>query len=202
MTAPVDHGSWQEMAVVGIVARTHGLRGEVVINPATDFPQERFRAGGTLFMARAGSPVAVTIRDAWFHRGRPVVSFDRIETLSEAERLRGAELRVPEEALQPLPPDSWYEYELVGCAVRTVGGDEIGTVAAIEGPAGAKRLIVGQGGREIDVPLVVEICVSVDAEAGMVVINPPDGLLEVNRTRAGGGGRRSSPARSGAGNDG
>jgi 16S rRNA processing protein RimM len=190
------------MAVVGIVARTHGLRGEVVINPATDFPQERFRAGGTLFMARAGSPVAVTIRDAWFHRGRPVVSFDGIETLSEAERLRGAELRVPEEALQPLPPDSWYEYELVGCAVRTVGGDEIGTVAAIEGPAGAKRLIVGQGGREIDVPLVVEICVSVDADVGMIVINPPDGLLEVNRTRAGGGGRRSSPARSGAGNDG
>ena len=202
MTAPVDRGSWQEMAVVGIVARTHGLRGEVVINPATDFPQERFRAGGTLFMARAGSPVAVTIRDAWFHRGRPVVSFDRIETLSEAERLRGAELRVPEEALQPLPPDSWYEYELVGCAVRTVGGDEIGTVAAIEGPAGAKRLIVGQGGREIDVPLVVEICVSVDADAGMIVIDPPDGLLEVNRTRAGGGGRRSSPALSGAGNDG
>ncbi len=202
MTAPVDRGAWQEMAVVGIVARTHGLRGEVVINPATDFPQERFRAGGTLFMARAGSPVAVTIRDAWFHRGRPVVSFDGIETLSEAERLRGAELRVPEEALQPLPPDSWYEYELVGCAVRTVGGDEIGTVAAIEGPAGAKRLIVGQGGREIDVPLVVEICVSVDADVGMIVINPPDGLLEVNRTRAGGGGRRSSPARSGAGNDG
>jgi 16S rRNA processing protein RimM len=202
VTAPVDRGAWQEMAVVGIVARTHGLRGEVVINPATDFPQERFRAGGTLFMARAGSPVAVTIRDAWFHRGRPVVSFDGIETLSEAERLRGAELRVPEEALQPLPPDSWYEYELVGCAVRTVGGDEIGTVAAIEGPAGAKRLIVGQGGREIDVPLVVEICVSVDADVGMIVINPPDGLLEVNRTRAGGGGRRSSPARSGAGNDG
>lgn len=198
----MDRGAWQEMAVVGIVARTHGLRGEVVINPATDFPQERFRAGGTLFMARAGSPVAVTIRDAWFHRGRPVVSFDGIETLSEAERLRGAELRVPEEALQPLPPDSWYEYELVGCAVRTVGGDEIGTVAAIEGPAGAKRLIVGQGGREIDVPLVVEICVSVDADVGMIVINPPDGLLEVNRTRAGGGGRRSSPARSGAGNDG
>jgi 16S rRNA processing protein RimM len=198
----MDHGAWQEMAVVGVVARTHGRHGEVVVKSETDFPEARFRAGGTLFLVQAGKPVEVRIRDAWFHGDRPVVSFERIETLSEAERLRGAELRVPEEALQPLPPDSWYEYELVGCAVRTVGGDEIGTVAAIEGPAGAKRLIVGQGGREIDVPLVVEICVSVDADVGMIVINPPDGLLEVNRTRAGGGGRRSSPARSGAGNDG
>jgi 16S rRNA processing protein RimM len=203
VTAPVDRGAWQEMAVVGIVARTHGLRGEVVINPATDFPQERFRAGGTLFMARAGSPVAVTIRDAWFHRGRPVVSFDGIETLSEAERLRGAELRVPEAALHPLPAEAWYEHDLVGCAVRTVSGDEVGTVGFIEGPAGAKRLIVQQAGREIDVPLVVEICVSIDTGAGAIVIDPPVGLLEVNRTKAwkatGGRCGRSSPARSDAG---
>ena len=202
MTASVDQGSWQEMAVVGVVARTHGRHGEVVVNPETDFPEERFRAGGTLFLAQAGRPVAVKIRDAWFHGGRPVVSFDRIETLSDAERLRGAELRVPEEALHPLPPDSWYEHDLVGCAVRTVSGDEVGTVAAIEGPAGAKRLIVDRGGREIDVPLVAEICVSVDADAESIIIDPPDGLLEVNRTRAAGGGRRSSRARSGTGNDG
>ena len=196
----MDHGSWQEMAVVGVVARTHGRHGEVVVNPQTDFPEERFRAGGTLFMAQAGAPAAVKIRDAWFHGGRPVIAFEQVETLSEAERLRGAELRVPDEALQPLPPDSWYEHELVGCVVRTVSGDEVGTVAAIEGPAGAKRLIVGPRGREIDVPLVAEICVSVDADAASIVIDPPDGLLEVNRTGAAGGGRRSG--RPGAGSDG
>ncbi|MCY4637216.1 MAG: ribosome maturation factor RimM [Acidobacteria bacterium] len=196
----MEHGSWQEMAIVGVVARTHGRRGEVVVNPETDFPEERFRAGGTLFMARAGVPVAVKIRDAWFHGGRPVVSFERVDTLSAAESLRGAELRVPDEALQPLPPDTWYEHELVGCVVRTVSGDEVGTVAAVEGPAGAKRLIVGPRGREIDVPLVAEICVTVDADAESIVIDPPHGLLEVNRTRAAGGGRRSG--RPGTGSDG
>lgn len=189
----MEHGSWQEMAVVGVVARTHGRHGEVVVNPETDFPEERFRAGGTLFMAQAGTPVAVTIRDAWFHGGRPVVSFEQVETLSEAERLRGAELRVPDEALQPLPPDTWYEHQLVGCAVRTVSGGEVGTVVAVEGPAGAKRLIVGPRGREIDVPLVAAICVTVDAEAASIVIDPPPGLLEVNRTRAAGGRRSGRP---------
>lgn len=199
----MDHGAWQEMAIVGVVARTHGRHGEVVVKSETDFPEARFRAGGTLFLVQAGKPVEVRIRDAWFHGDRPVVSFDRIETLSEAERLRGAELRVPEAALHPLPAGAWYEHELVGCAVRTVSGDEVGTVGFIEGPAGAKRLIVQQAGREIDVPLVVEICVSIDTGAGAIVIDPPVGLLEVNRTKAwkatGGRCGRSSPARSDAG---
>lgn len=196
----MDPGPWQEMAVVGVVARTHGRHGEVVVQPQTDFPEQRFRVGGTLFLADAGAPVAVTIRDAWFHGGRPVVSFDHIATLSEAERLRGAELRVPEEALQPLPPDSYYEHALIGCAVRTVDGGAVGTVVAIEGPAAAKRLIVEQGGQEIDVPLVAGICVSVDVDARCIVIDPPEGLLEVNRTRAGAvRGRRGRRASSAAG---
>ena len=181
------------MAVVGVVARTRGRHGEVIVNPATDFPQARFRAGGTLFLEQAGEAVAARIRDAWFHRGRPVVSFDGIDTLGAAERLRGAELRVPVAALHPLPADTWYEHELVGCTVRTVSGQAVGAVGAVEGPAGAKRLIVGDERREVDVPLVAEICVAVDTRAGFIVIDPPDGLLEVNRTRN----RRSGGARGG-----
>lgn len=195
----MEHGSWQEMAVVGVVARTHGRHGEVVVNPETDFPEERFRAGSELFLVQNGQSVAVRIRDAWFHGGRPVVSLDHIETLSEAERLRGAELRVPEAALHSLPADTWYEHELVGCVVRTVSGVEVGTVGALEGPAEAKRLIVRHGGSEIDVPLTAEICVSIDASARAIAIDPPEGLLEVNRTKAGKRDRRSSPARTGAG---
>ena len=192
----MDHEAWREMAVVGTVARTHGRHGEVVVNPETDFPEERFRTGGTLFLERAGEPVAVRIREAWFHRGRPVIAFDGMETLGEAERLRGAELRVPETALHPLPADTWYEHDLVGCMVCTMSGDKVGTVGGIEGPAGAKRLIVRQAGCEVDVPLVAEICVSIDVGAGSIVIDPPEGLLEVNRPRARAGrgnraGRRS-----------
>ena len=205
MTERMDHQSWRRMAVVGVVARTHGRHGEVVVNPETDFPDERFRAGGTLFLEQGGRPVAVTIRSAWRHGGRPVVAFDRIETLGEAEQLRGAELRVPETALHPLPADTWYEHELAGCAVRTVRGDEIGTVGGIEGPAGAQRLIVRQEAGEVDVPFVAAICVSIDTRAGVIVIDPPDGLLDVNRRRgrraAAGRGGRPSPADFGAGAD-
>ena len=180
----MDHGPWREMALVGVVARTHGRRGEVVVRSETDFPEERFRAGGTLFVERAGEPAEARIRAARFHRGRPVVAFDGVETLGEAEGLRGAELRIPEAALRPLPADTWYEHELAGCSVRTVGGEEVGTVGGVEGPAGAKRLLVRREGVEVDVPLVAGICVSIDAGAGSIVIDPPDGLLDVNRPAA------------------
>ena len=195
----MEPGPWDAMAVVGVVARTHGTHGEVVLNPETDFPEDRFRAGETLFLLQGEEPVAMRIRSTRFHGGRPLVSFDRIGTIGEAERLRGAELRVPEAALRPLPAGTWYEHELVGCAVRTVSGEAIGTVGRLEGPAGAKRLIVGREDGEVDIPLVAEICVSMEVEARTIVIDPPDGLLEINCTRARGAagsrGRESRPAR-------
>jgi 16S rRNA processing protein RimM len=191
------------MAVVGVVARTHGRRGEVVVNPETDFPEARFRAGSTLFLMRDGEPQALRVRAARQHGGRPVIALERIGTLGEAEQLRGAELRVPDESLHPLPAGAYYEHDLVGCAVRTARGDAIGTVASIEGPDGAKRLIVKRGRSEIDVPLAADICVSIDPAAGTIVIDPPAGLLDVNRTRsARTGGGRPMPASGCAGTGG
>ena len=107
--------------------------------------------------------------------------FEEIRALSDAETLRGAQLRVPATSLRPLPDGAWYEHDLVGCTVRTLGGDEVGAVTSIEGPAGARRLIVTVEGSEIDVPLADEICVAVDPAAREILIDPPEGLLEVNR---------------------
>lgn len=179
-----DRASWDDMAVVGVVARTHGRHGELVVNPETDFPDVRFRAGSTLFLLRDGEPRAFRVCGARWHRGRPMITLEGIATLSGAEQLRDAELRVPEHWLLPLPPDTYYEHELIGCTVRTVAGDPVGTVRRLEGPDGARRLIVEQGRSEIDVPLAARICVSVEPAAATIVIDPPDGLLDVNRTKA------------------
>lgn len=177
----METARWDEMALVGVVARTHGRHGEVVVNPVTDFPEERFAPGGTVFLEGMPAPRRLRIRDRWFRGDRPVLAFEGIGTLSDAEALRGAQLRIPEEALRPLPEGAWYEHDLVGCTVRTVGGDEVGAVTALEGPNGAQRLIVAAAGAEIDVPLAEPICVGVDPVAGVIVIDPPEGLLEVNR---------------------
>ena len=194
----METAGWDEMALVGVVARTHGLQGEVVVNPETDFPEDRFAPGGTLFLESAPAPRPLRIRGLWFHGGRPVLAFEGIQTLSDAETLRGAQLRVPETSLRPLPDGTWYAHDLIGCTVRTVGGAVVGAVTAIEGPAGAQRLVVTVAGEEIDVPLVEEVCVAVDLAEQAIVIDPPEGLLEVNRKAASdNGSRRRRRARGG-----
>jgi 16S rRNA processing protein RimM len=173
-------GEWNDLVLVGRVARTHGIRGELVINPDTDFPEERFAAGATVFVQRDGIPVPIAIREAWFHKGRPVVTFEGVDTMNDAEAMRGAELRVPETALQPLPAGTYYRFQLQGCEVITREGQAVGKVREVEGEAGGLRLVVTAGDGEILVPLVEAICVSIDVDARRIVIDPPDGLLELN----------------------
>ena len=177
--------AWDDLVLVGRVARTHGHRGAVIVHPDTDFPEVRFATGATVWIESAGVAREVTIVDAWFHNGRPVVTLEGVDSMNEAELLRGAELRVPEGALQPLPEGAFYHFQLIGCEVATVGGDAVGMVRAVEGEAGNHRLSIASESGEVLVPLVTPICVSIDVVAKRIVIDPPAGLVDVNRRSTG-----------------
>ena len=171
---------WDDMALVGRIARPHGLRGQVVINPETDFVEERFAEGATVWTRSAAGDERLTVASMRVQNGRPVVGFEGFTRIEDVERLAGLELRVPEETLQPLQPGSYYEHQLVGCIVETAAGDVVGTVAAVEGGAGATRLVMRGPRGEILIPLAVDICVDIDVVNKRIRINPPDGLLELN----------------------
>src|SRR5215467_103716 len=94
---------WGELAVVGRIARAHGIRGQVIVNVETDFPAERFQPGAELFVERAGRIDTLRITSVRFHRDRPVIGLAGIETMSQAEQLAGLELRIPAARLMPLP---------------------------------------------------------------------------------------------------
>lgn len=172
--------NWEEMAVVGRVARAHGIRGQVIVNPETDFPAERFRDGAELFIRRAEHVEPVVITSVRFHRDRPIVGLRGIDDMSAAIALAGLELRVPVDRLSPLPAGVFYRHDLVGCRVETASGREIGVVSEVEGTAGGSRLVVETDGGEILVPLAAAICSTVDTAGRRIVIEPPDGLLELN----------------------
>ena len=174
------------MALVGRIARPHGLRGQVVINPETDFIEERFAEGATLWARSAAGDEQLTIASVRVQNGRPVVAFEGFTRIEDVERLAGIELRVPEETLQPLQPGTYYEHQLVGCIVETVTGDVVGKVAAVEGGAGATRLVMNGARGEILIPLAVDICVEIDVVNKRIRIDPPEGLLELNEKGAGG----------------
>jgi 16S rRNA processing protein RimM len=172
---------WDDMALVGRIARPHGLRGHVIVNPETDFVEQRFRAGAVLWTrSQAGSEEQLTVSAARVQKGRPVIQFEGFSRIEDVERLAGLELRVPEEALQPLDAGQYYEHQLIGCVVTTLSGSTIGQVSRIEGGSGGSRLVVEGSRGEILIPLAVEICVEIDVGAKRIRVDPPEGLLELN----------------------
>jgi 16S rRNA processing protein RimM len=171
------------MAVVGRIARAHGNRGQVIVDPETDFPDERFKPGSIVYIREGEATRTLTIESVRFHRGRPILGLTGIETMDGAEALAGTELRVNTGALQPLPAGSFYHHDLVGCSVETSGGDLIGQVTAVEGSGNGSRLVVNGRGGEILIPLVEGICVEVDVTARKIVVEAPEGLLDLNVTK-------------------
>jgi 16S rRNA processing protein RimM len=168
------------MVLVGRIARPHGLRGHVVVNAETDFIEERFAPGSTVWVRSDRGDEKLTVASARVQGGRPVITFDGFSTIDDVERLAGLELRVPEETLQPLDRGTYYQHQLVGCAVETTGGERVGTVTRVDGGAGATLLTVDGTRGEVLIPFAADICVEVDVAARTIRIEAPDGLLELN----------------------
>lgn len=172
--------NWDDMVLVGRVARPHGLRGQVIVNPETDFVEERYKVGATLWTRSPRGDEQLTITTARVQGGRPVIGFDGFSTIEDVERLAGLELRVPEEELQPLEAGMYYHHQLIGCVVETIDGERVGEVVRVDGGAAGSVLEVEGPRGEVLIPLAVEICVEVDVERKRIRVAPPEGLLDVN----------------------
>ena len=172
-----------DLLLVGRIARAHGNKGQVIVNPETDFAGDRFAEGNRLVVEQDGTSIERTIRSVRFQQGRPIVAFDGVETMNDAEALAGAELKMPASALAPLPANTYYRHDLVGCEVTDTAGRVIGRVSDVEGPLERSRLVIGEGRDEILIPMVAGIVVRLDLAARAIVVELPDGLIELNVTR-------------------
>jgi 16S rRNA processing protein RimM len=168
------------MVLVGRIARPHGIRGQVIVTPETDFVEERFQGGAILWTQSDRGEESLTITSARIQNGRPVIGFEGFATIEEVERLAGCELRVPEGTLHPLANGAYYVHDLVGCVVETISGEQVGQVQRVHGGAGASVLSVAGARGEVLVPLAADICTEIDIATRRIRINPPEGLLELN----------------------
>jgi 16S rRNA processing protein RimM len=169
------------MVLVGRIARPHGIRGRVIVTPETDFVEDRFQVGATFWTRSDHSDEVLTVGSVRLQSGRPVIGFEGFATIEDVERLAGLDLRVPEDALQPLPEGTYYVHDLVGCVVDTTSGERVGEVRRVDGGAGASVLSIEGAKGEVLVPLAADICVEVDIAARRIRIDPPEGLLELNQ---------------------
>jgi 16S rRNA processing protein RimM len=163
---------------VGRIGRPHGIRGDVVVGVRTDEPELRFAVGSRLDTDRADVG-PLTVAAVRWQSGELIVRFRGIRDRTSAGELRGTWLSVDSGTLAPTgDPDEFRDHELVGLCVRTVDGVEVGVVEDVL-HHGQDTLIVRAASREILVPFVKAIVTSVDVAAGVLVIDPPPGLLDL-----------------------
>ncbi|WP_327119947.1 ribosome maturation factor RimM [Nocardia sp. NBC_01730] len=169
--------------VVGRVAKSHGVRGELVVEVRTDEPEARFAPGSTLRgrLARSGEVRDFTVESAREHSGRLLVFLTGVADRTAADALRGMLFLVDSADLPPSgDPDEFYDYELEGLEVQLTDGTVVGSVREVLHSAAGELLSVraADDGREILIPFVTAIVPAVSLADRLVVIDPPEGLLD------------------------
>jgi 16S rRNA processing protein RimM len=164
---------------IGKIVGPHGIRGEVKVEPMTDFP-ERFQAGGAVYLGMStGMTEAkpVTITAARPHQGRWLVLFGHIKDRNAAETLRDQYLLIPEESAMPLGEHENYAHDLIGLDVVTAEGQALGKLVEILfTPANDVYITRGEQGETL-IPATREVVQSVDLSARRMIVALPDGLL-------------------------
>lgn len=164
---------------VGRIGRPHGIRGDVVVGVRTDEPELRFARGSRLDTdpAEAG-PLTVAV-SKW-HSGELLVRFEGVSDRDAAAELRGTWLTVDSATIAPpADPDEFRDADLVGLSVRTADGTRVGTVDDVLHSGQDVLVIKSPDGREFMVPFVKPLVPDVDVKSGFLVINPPEGLLNL-----------------------
>lgn len=168
-----------ELVAIAKIVRTRGLKGEVVAEILTDFPDRFESLGEVTGLDPSGGRVELTIEKFWFQSGRIVLKFAGYDTIESAEPLRYLEICVPESETVQLEEGEYFDWELSGCRVETADGTQIGEVRELMRTGGTELLVVESQGRDYLIPFAESICVEVDVETRRIVIDPPEGLLDL-----------------------
>lgn len=174
--------------LVARLIRPHGRRGELVAEILTDFP-ERFHERSRLFLIpteRVGTAAReVRLENFWFLRSRLVVKFQGIDSINQAEAVRGYEVAIPAAERAPLDAGSVYVSDLVGCRVFDLNtGSDAGAITDVDRGSSSTELLVVRApqrrGGEILIPFVKQYLVRIDLANRRVEMRLPEGLLEIN----------------------
>jgi 16S rRNA processing protein RimM len=177
-----DDGQW---VTIALVSGSRGNRGEVQAFPLSD-RAERFGQLGRIYLyggkARPAGVRSLEVEHVWQHRGRVVFKFRGIDSISEADELRGCEIRVPRAERLPLAAGEYYQSDLVGFEVverwtglavgRVTGWQEFGGPALLE--------VEGASGEESLIPFARSICGDIDLELRRIQVDLPEGLKGLN----------------------
>lgn len=164
---------------VAEVGAPHGLAGEASLIVLTDFPERLLEPTSYLLSPPVGGLVEVRV-DRVRGSGRLYAHFEGLDSPEAVAALRGCRLLVPEAEARSLDEDAYWVDDLVGCAVATTAGRELGTVEEVLFTGANDVYMVRLAdGKSLPVPAIKEVVVSVDIEARSIVIEPIPGLMDL-----------------------
>jgi len=164
-----------EFLAVGRVARPHGVRGELVLEVLTEFPQHLAEAE-VVYLGEAAVPHA--LRRVRQSRGQQLIiqladCLDR----NAAEAYRGQLVQIKTEQAAPLPPGRYYHHQILGLDVVTEAGEALGQVTEIlETGANDVYVVKGPAGEEVLLPALRSVILQIDLEARRITVHLMEGL--------------------------
>jgi len=161
--------------VVGRIGRAHGVLGEATIDVQTDDPDLRFKVGSKLTL---DSGQELTIKSSRWHNQILLLGFEGVNDRNQIESLRD-QLISSQVDLSALAPGEYHYQQLIGCQVYLQNNELVGQVSEVVKLPGQDLLSVDKNGSQVLIPMVKQIIISIDVLAKKIVVNPPEGLLDV-----------------------
>jgi len=165
--------------VIGRILAPWGTSGELKVAVITDFPQ-RFTPSAKVFINR--QPMTID-RTRW-HKGQAIIRLSTINRIEDAQKLRGQPIEIHHSQLQPLPEGQYYHFQLIGLEVWTTRGESLGNITEILSSKSNDNYVVEGAGGKILIPAIEDVVKSIDLERGRIVIEPIEGLLNLNKKAA------------------
>jgi len=167
--------SGPEFITIGKILSSWGRKGHLRVQVTTDFP-ERFSPSSRVHLKGQ----LTRIESVEWRKGQVIIKLDTIDSIEEADKLRGEPIEIHSSRLQSLPDGQYYHFELVGMEVRTTQDELLGKITEIMSTSGSDIYVVKGKGGEFLIPAIDDVVKSVNLNKKRIVIEPMKGLLGLN----------------------
>ena len=164
--------SLPEFITIGKILAPWGIKGKLKVEVVTDFPQ-RFTPSSKIYVDRQ----PVTVESTEWHKGKAIIKLDTIDSIEDAQRLRGKLIEIHHSQLQPLPEGQYYHFQLIGLEVWTTQGELLGNITEILTAESNDNYVVRGAKGEVLIPAIDDVVKSIDLARGRITIEAIEGLL-------------------------
>jgi len=165
--------SQPEYVTIGQILAPWGINGKLKVEVTTDFPQQRFNPRSKVYINRQ----PMTIDSTEWRKGKAIIKLGSIDSIEQAQKLRGQAIEIHHSQLQPLSEGQYYQFQLIGLEVQTTQGELLGNITEILTAESNDIYVVSGNSGEILIPAIDDVVKSIDLDKGRIIIEPIEGLI-------------------------